>query len=114
MAQPALLQAGARAWSGAPGAGAVRLGRSELLLPSRRLALSLPPAKPCTSGCPKPRRRRVDFSEAHAWEARQAFLANVAAGEAALDLADAALQIAAEDDALGALPCLRACCDACD
>jgi hypothetical protein len=31
-----------------------------------------------------------------------AFLENIARGEAAMDLADAALQIAAEDDALGA------------
>jgi hypothetical protein len=30
-----------------------------------------------------------------------AFLQNIAKGEAAMDLADAALQIAAEDDALG-------------
>ena len=36
----------------------------------------------------------------HAWEARQAFLRSIAAGEAAVDLAAAALHVAAEDDAL--------------
>ncbi|GAB4816397.1 hypothetical protein N2152v2_003443 [Parachlorella kessleri] len=44
--------------------------------------------------------RTVDFSEVHAYEARMAFLRNISRGEAAVDLADAALQIAAEDDAL--------------
>ena len=45
---------------------------------------------------------RVDFSSVHAYEARQAFLACIAEGEAAVDLAAAALHVAAEDDALGA------------
>ena len=44
--------------------------------------------------------RRVDYSAVHAWEARQAFLRSIAAGEAAVDLAAAALHVAAEDDAL--------------
>ena len=43
---------------------------------------------------------RADFSELHAYEARQAFVKNIMNGEASLDLADAAFQIAAEDDAL--------------
>ena len=40
------------------------------------------------------------MSEEHAAEARCAFLSALAAGEGALDLAEAALCIAAEDDAL--------------
>ena len=44
--------------------------------------------------------RRFDYSAVHAWEARQAFLRSIAAGEAAVDLAAAALHVAAEDDAL--------------
>lgn len=47
-----------------------------------------------------PRYRRADFSEVHAFEARKAFVQNIAHGEAAINLADAAFQIAAEDDAL--------------
>ena len=47
------------------------------------------------------RHHRVDYSAVHAHAARQALLRNLARGEAAVDLADAALQIAAEDDALG-------------
>lgn len=46
------------------------------------------------------RYRRNDFSSNHAWEARQAFLSAIAKGEAGIDLAEAALHIAAEDDAL--------------
>jgi hypothetical protein len=44
---------------------------------------------------------RVDYSLQHAFQARHDFLLSVAAGEAAIDLAAAALHIAAEDDALG-------------
>lgn len=40
------------------------------------------------------------MSEQHAYEARQALLQNVARGEARINLADAAFQIAAEDDAI--------------
>lgn len=40
------------------------------------------------------------MSEQHAHEARQALLQNVARGEARMNLADAALHIAAEDDAI--------------
>lgn len=43
---------------------------------------------------------RADFSDLHAFEARQAFVKNIASGEAGINLADAALAIAAEDDAL--------------
>lgn len=46
------------------------------------------------------RYRRTDFSDDLAREARAAFAANVAGGEAAVDLAAAALQVAAEDDAI--------------
>ena len=50
-----------------------------------------------------PHYRRVDFSETHAYQARAALVENLRRGEGGVDLADAALQIAAEDDALGAL-----------
>ena len=43
---------------------------------------------------------RADFSDLHAFEARRAFVRNIASGEAGINLADAALAIAAEDDAL--------------
>ena len=43
---------------------------------------------------------RIDHSEVHAFEARRAFSNNIAQGEAALNVAEAALQIAAEDDAI--------------
>lgn len=43
---------------------------------------------------------RADFSDLHAFEARQAFVQNIASGEAGINLADAALSICAEDDAL--------------
>lgn len=43
---------------------------------------------------------RADFSELHAYEARQAFVRSIINGEASMNLADAAFQIAAEDDAL--------------
>lgn len=43
---------------------------------------------------------RADFSDLHAFEARQAFVQNIASGEAGINLADAALAISAEDDAL--------------
>lgn len=43
---------------------------------------------------------RADFSDLHAFEARQAFVQNLASGEAGINLADAALAICAEDDAL--------------
>lgn len=43
---------------------------------------------------------RIDLSEVHAFEARRAFSNNIAQGEAALNVAEAALQIAAEDDAI--------------
>lgn len=46
------------------------------------------------------RYRRADFSDVHSFEARQAFVRNIASGEAGINLADAAFQIAAEDDAL--------------
>lgn len=49
--------------------------------------------------------RREDMSEQHAREARMAFLQCLSRGEGALDLAEAALQVAAEDDALGELFC---------
>lgn len=38
----------------------------------------------------------------HAYEARRAFLECISKGEASIDLAAAALHLAAEDDALGA------------
>ncbi len=44
---------------------------------------------------------RLDFSAELAWEARREFAACLAAGEAALPLARAALLVAAEDDAIG-------------
>ncbi len=47
-----------------------------------------------------PSYRREDMSESHSREARKAFLAAISQGEGAMDLAEAALQIAAEDDAL--------------
>ena len=40
------------------------------------------------------------MSEVHAWRARRAFAENVARGESGINLAEAALQVAAEDDAL--------------
>ena len=40
------------------------------------------------------------MSEIHAYEARQGFLDVIAKGEAGIRLADAALQVAAEDDAI--------------
>ena len=43
---------------------------------------------------------RADFSEIHSYEARLAFVNNIAHGEAGINLADAAFQIAAEDYAL--------------
>ncbi|KAL4431445.1 hypothetical protein ABPG75_006701 [Micractinium tetrahymenae] len=43
---------------------------------------------------------RTDFSAQHAFEARRAFLRCIAEGEASVDLAAAALYVAAEDDAL--------------
>ena len=43
---------------------------------------------------------RLDMSEVHAYEARQAFLDVIEKGEAGICLADAALQVAAEDDAI--------------
>ncbi|EFN51564.1 expressed protein [Chlorella variabilis] len=43
---------------------------------------------------------RVDYSVQHAYQARQAFLRSIQAGEAAVNLAAAALHIAEEDDAL--------------
>ncbi|CAL8467605.1 g7143 [Coccomyxa elongata] len=47
-----------------------------------------------------PRYRRVDMSEIFAWQARRAFVINVARGESGINLAEAALQVAAEDDAI--------------
>ncbi|KAK9909325.1 hypothetical protein WJX75_000539 [Coccomyxa subellipsoidea] len=47
-----------------------------------------------------PRYRRVDMSEINAWKARRAFVTNVACGDSGMNLAEAALQVAAEDDAL--------------
>lgn len=46
---------------------------------------------------------RMDSSEIHAFEARQAFAALLVDGEQNLLLANASLQITAEDDALGRL-----------
>lgn len=48
---------------------------------------------------------RVDYSVQHAYQARQAFLRSIQAGEAAVNLAAAALHIAEEDDALGEVGC---------
>ncbi|KAL4421748.1 hypothetical protein ABPG77_009731 [Micractinium sp. CCAP 211/92] len=47
-----------------------------------------------------PQWRRTDFSTQHAYEARHAFMRCIAEGEASVDLAAAALYVAAEDDAL--------------
>jgi len=47
-----------------------------------------------------PSYRREDMSESHSREARRAFFAAISQGEGAMNLAEAALQIAAEDDAL--------------
>jgi hypothetical protein len=47
-------------------------------------------------------RRRLDFAEQLAFDARVAFARNLARGEAGMHLAEAALQVAAEDDAIGA------------
>lgn len=59
----------------------------------------------CTLMQPPP--IRLDFSEQLAAEARLAFARNVARGEAGINLAEAALQVAAEDDAIGGgRPCL--------
>jgi len=44
---------------------------------------------------------RIDMSEEHAAESRASFLSAISVGEGVLDLAEAALHIAAEDDALG-------------
>ena len=69
------------------------LARTRLRANNRALAL------PC---------RRVDYSLQHAYQARHAFLRSIEAGEAAIDLAAAALHIAAEDDALGGCCCSQA------
>mmetsp|Transcript_19795 Transcript_19795/g.59797 ORF Transcript_19795/g.59797 Transcript_19795/m.59797 type:complete len:513 (+) Transcript_19795:154-1692(+) len=53
------------------------------------------------------RYNRVDLSAEHAYEARQSLLATVAKGEARMDLAEAALQIAAEDDAIASHTVVR-------
>lgn len=45
--------------------------------------------------------RRVDMSEEHAASARRSFLSIIADGEGSMNLALAALYIAAEDDAIG-------------
>jgi hypothetical protein len=45
--------------------------------------------------------RREDMSVVHAHEARQAFLQEISKGEALINLAEAALLVASEDDALG-------------
>lgn len=45
----------------------------------------------------------MDSSEVHAFEARQAFATLLVDGEHKLMLAEASLQITAEDDALGGL-----------
>ncbi|KAK9806023.1 hypothetical protein WJX73_006325 [Symbiochloris irregularis] len=47
-----------------------------------------------------PRYRRVDMAETHAWQARQAFTRNIARGDGGMELAEACLQVAAEDDAI--------------
>jgi hypothetical protein len=47
-----------------------------------------------------PRYQRLDDSEEHALQSRAAFLATLSRGESGVDLAEAALHIAAEDDAL--------------
>lgn len=49
----------------------------------------------------------MDLSEQHAYEARQAFLAAVSYSEARMDLAEAALQISAEDDAIASHTVVR-------
>ncbi len=43
------------------------------------------------------------MSEEHAAESRSAFLSAISAGEGSIDLAEAALQVAAEDDGLSML-----------
>lgn len=53
------------------------------------------------------RYNRVDMSEQHAHEARQAFLTAVSCSEARMDLAEAALQISAEDDAIASHTVVR-------
>ena len=58
----------------------------------RKLSISMWTEPPATC--------RIDMSEQHAFEARQSLLRNVSRGEARMNLADAALQIAAEDDAI--------------
>ena len=65
--------------------------------PARRLVL--PFRQPAVS-LTAPTGHRVDMSELHAWDARHRFTTNISRGEAEINLADAALQIAAEDDAL--------------
>jgi hypothetical protein len=47
------------------------------------------------------RYQRADLAAVHAYQARQAFVDCIRHGEANIDLAHAALAIAAEDDALG-------------
>lgn len=47
------------------------------------------------------RYRRVDDSELHAFQARLAFAQQLSRGEGGMRLAEAALQVAAEDDAIG-------------
>jgi hypothetical protein len=48
-----------------------------------------------------PSYRRVDMSVEHAAAARRSFLSTISGGEGTMDLALAALYIAAEDDAIG-------------
>lgn len=49
------------------------------------------------------RYQRTDLAAVHAFHARKAFVDCISDGEANIDLAEAALAIAAEDDALGTL-----------
>lgn len=77
-------------------------GKVWSLRPALHRHLPEPCIKCCTSSAhvdvlPLP---RADFSDLHAFEARQAFVKNIASGEAGINLAEAALAIAAEDDAL--------------
>lgn len=53
------------------------------------------------------RYNRVDLSTEHAYEARQAFLTAVSYSEVRMDLAEAALQISAEDDAIASHTVVR-------
>lgn len=77
--------------------------RVHSVLPPTRLMSTVLPIQQFSTTTARPSHPtpRIDFSEQLAFEARLAFARNIARGEAGVNLAEAALQVAAEDDAIG-------------